>query len=240
VNGWQEALRGFFELEPGDRVARLRDPAVRAAMKLGGEDPKHPLTPDFSLWTFAVTPSRPELAGLSLEEVGEREGIHPVDLLCDQAIADEFATLVDVPVANRSREGAICFLKDDRTLLGLGDSGAHVMSVTNYRYPTFLLAELVKRRGEIELELAVNRMTEVPARIHGLSDRGVLRPGAVADLCVIDPERLALGPTRIEHDLPGGSPRLFQPGFGYRAVLVNGVTTIDSDRPTGAAPGVML
>ena len=74
------------------------------------------------------------------------------------------------------------------------------MTVTNYRYPTFLLAEVV-RSGELPLETAVNRMTEAPARWLGLSGRGRLEPGAAADVCVIDPERLALGPAEIRYDL---------------------------------------
>jgi N-acyl-D-aspartate/D-glutamate deacylase len=61
-----------------------------------------------------------------------------------------------------------------------------------------------------------------------------------ADLCVIDPERLALGPVTVQRDLPGGAPRLVQSGYGYRAVFVNGVQTIDRDAPTGSRPGSML
>ena len=153
---------------------------------------------------------------------------------------DELATLIDIPVFNRSREGAVRFIENPRTLLGLGDSGAHVMSVTNYRYPTFLLAEMVHRSGEIPLETAIARMTEGPARMHGLTDRGVLAPGAAADVCVIDPERLRLGAAAIRYDLPGDAPRIVQPGFGYRAVFVNGVQTLDDDVPTGETPGRML
>jgi N-acyl-D-aspartate/D-glutamate deacylase len=89
-------------------------------------------------------------------------------------------------------------------------------------------------------ELAINRLTRVPARMHGLRDRGELTAGAPADVCVIDPERLALGAPAVQHDLPGGAPRLVQPGFGYRAVLVNGVQTIENDTPTGATPGRFL
>jgi N-acyl-D-aspartate/D-glutamate deacylase len=200
----------------------------------------NPLTPDFGLWSFTFTPSRTELSGLTVGDAAKADGVHPVDLLCDQAVSDEMATLVDVPILNRSTEGVVHFLEDPTTLLGLGDSGAHVMSVTNYRYPTFLLAELVKRRGTIALELAVNRMTQFPARLHGLRDRGELRLGAAADICVIDPEELALCPAAVRHDLPGGAPRLFQPAVGYRAVFVNGVQTIDRDAPTGASPGIML
>ena len=78
------------------------------------------------------------------------------------------------------------------------------------------------------------------AELHGVTDRGVLRPGAVADLCAIDPSRLELQEVRIENDLPGGLARLVQTGFGFRSVYVNGVRTIHDDESTGAAPGVFV
>ena len=240
VTGWEEALAGFFDLEPKERMLRLAEPAVRAAMKRGGGDPRQPLTPDFELWSFARTPTRPALAGVSVAEAARRDGRHPVDLFCDQVIADELASLFDVPVVNRSREGATRLVEDEGTLLALGDSGAHVMSVTNYRYPSFVLGELVRERGELPLELAINRLTQVPAQWHGLPERGVLREGAVADLCVIDPSRLGVDPVSVRHDLPGGSPRLYQAGRGYRCVMVAGQPVVEEDRPTGATPGRML
>ena len=83
----------------------------------------------------------------------------------DQVIADDLATLVDVPVANRHQPGAVRFMEDDTTVLALGDAGAHVMSVTNYRYPSFMLAELVQKRGLLDLSLVVNRITQQPALI---------------------------------------------------------------------------
>ena len=59
------------------------------------------------------TPTRPELSGRSLREAAHEAGLHAVDLLCDQVIADDLATLVDVPVLNRSQEGALTFLDDE-------------------------------------------------------------------------------------------------------------------------------
>jgi len=240
VPGWGEPLTGFFRLDREGKKARLADPEVRAQMKVAEGDPKNPLTPDFDLWTFTYAPSDPSVSGRPLAVIASERGEHPIDVLCDQVIADDVRTLIDMPVLNRSLEGALAFLDDPLTVLGLGDSGAHVMSVTNYRYPTFLLGELVHRQGLVRLELAINRMTQRPAELHGLHDRGVLRDGARADVCVIDPDRLKLLDVRIENDLPGGIARLVQSGQGFRAVYVNGKKTIDHDVATGAAPGTFV
>jgi N-acyl-D-aspartate/D-glutamate deacylase len=178
--------------------------------------------------------------GISVESAALRAQRHPVDLLCDQVIADGLATLLQVGVANRDAGGVAGLLGDPWTLLALGDSGAHVMSVTNYRYPTWLLAACAAGKSPLSLERAVARMTAHPARLLGLPRRGELRPGHAADVCVIDPRQLALEPVRVVHDLPGGAARLYQGGRGYRAVLANGVAVIEDDRPTGASPGGVL
>ena len=62
-------------------------------------------------------------------------------------------------------------------------------------------------------------------------------PGFAADLCVVDLDALAMAPLRVSHDLPGGAPRLYRAGQGYRAVLVNGEMTVDHDEYTGRRPG---
>jgi N-acyl-D-aspartate/D-glutamate deacylase len=96
------------------------------------------------------------------------------------------------------------------------------------------------RKGALTIERAVERMTRAPARLHGLAGRGTLEVGAAADICVVDPERVAVDPVAIRHDLPGNAPRLHQVGRGYRAVLVGGVPSVLDDDATGAAAGQML
>jgi N-acyl-D-aspartate/D-glutamate deacylase len=114
------------------------------------------------------------------------------------------------------------------------------MSVTNYRYPTYMLRHLVLERQQLTLEHAVALISSKPARFYGLAGRGEIRAGAAADLCVIDPSALAIGAVQVAHDLPGGAPRLYQDARGYRAVFVNGVRTIADDSPTDARPGTAL
>jgi N-acyl-D-aspartate/D-glutamate deacylase len=237
IAGWEPAMKGFFALEPAARRARLADPRFRAALRAAPQDCARVLSPCYAQWLITATPSRPDLLGRSLQDAATAEGRPPSDLLCELAIADELATELQVPVANRDREGSAAMTADPHTLLGLGDSGAHVTSVTGYTYPTYLLARLVRDERRLSLELAVQRLTSHPARLLGIPERGELRPGFAADLCVIDLERLALGPLSLAHDLPGGAPRLFQGARGYRAVLVNGQRTLADDALTESRPG---
>ena len=79
----------------------------------------------------------------------------------------------------------------------------------------------------------------MPAAVHGLVDRGVLRQGAAADLLVIDASRLRAGATRLVRDLPAGSGRYVVDAEGYVAVVVNGVVLLAEGRHTGGAAGAV-
>lgn len=240
VPGFAEPLQGFYDLDAEQRRARLSDPQVRSSLRSAPTDPVAMFAPHPDDWVLVHSPSQPDFEGRTLADIAGERGEPWTDVLCDVALADGLATRVMVPAVNRSRRGIDEIVASDETLIGLGDSGAHVTSISNFSYPSFVLATLVRERAVLSLEDAVRRMTSVPAEFLGLVDRGRLAVGRPADICVFDPE--AVGPGRVTtvHDLPGGAPRLSQHGVGYRAVLVNGVPTVGNDEPTDAGPGRVL
>jgi N-acyl-D-aspartate/D-glutamate deacylase len=83
-------------------------------------------------------------------------------------------------------------------------------------------------------------MTDTPARLYGLRERGRLAEGWHADVFVFDPETVASGPARRVWDLPGDSLRLTASSMGVRRVLVNGVVTVADGESTGTLPGIVL
>ena len=83
-------------------------------------------------------------------------------------------------------------------------------------------------------------MTSLPARVMGLTDRGVLKPGMRADVNVIDYANLTQLRPEIAHDFPGGAPRYVQRARGYKASLVNGKVNIWNDALTGTRAGQVL
>jgi N-acyl-D-aspartate/D-glutamate deacylase len=92
----------------------------------------------------------------------------------------------------------------------------------------------------VSLERAVQLITDVPARLFGLRERGRVAEGFRADLVVLDPETVDSGPARRVHDLPGGSMRLTAGSSGVARVLVNGVEAAVDGSPTGALAGTVL
>jgi N-acyl-D-aspartate/D-glutamate deacylase len=74
----------------------------------------------------------------------------------------------------------------------------------------------------------------------GFADRGLVREGFVADLNVIDPERIAPAMPTVEWDLPGGARRLVQKSTGIKATVVAGEVLMADGEHTGALPGRLL
>ena len=239
IAGWEHAMARFFDAEPAPRRDLLHDDHFRAELRSAPEDCGRMLAPCYDTWTIASSRS-PELIGRDVASIARDRGVHPSDALCDIVAADELTTELQVPVVNRDRDASAALVADEHTLVGLGDAGAHVTSVTNYTYPTDVIARLARDEGAISLEGAVERLTSRPARFLGVPDRGVLRAGAPGDVTVVDLDRLAIAPLRVVNDLPGGAHRLWRGAQGYVAVVVNGVVSVLDDRPTGERGGATL
>ena len=80
----------------------------------------------------------------------------------------------------------------------------------------------------------------MPATVHGIRDRGVLREGAWADILVIDPERLHAGDAYLARDFPSDTERYVIDAEGYKASVVNGEVLLEDGEHTGALPGHVL
>jgi N-acyl-D-aspartate/D-glutamate deacylase len=125
---------------------------------------------------------------------------------------------------------------------GLGDGGAHYGAICDASYSTYLLTQFVKGQGPLKLGLAeaVHMLSRKAARAVGLNDRGLLTPGARADLNVIDLDGLTLHLPEVVRDLPAGGRRLHQRATGYDATIVAGEVIRRFDRSTGARPGKLV
>ena len=134
-------------------------------------------------------------------------------------------------------------LVDPHTICGIGDAGAHVGTICDASYPTYLVTHWTRdrTRGEqLSLELVVNKQTRRTAETYGLLDRGLVRPGYRADLNIVDHDALSVGRPELVFDLPAGGKRLVQRPSGYRHTFVAGVETLVDGAFTGDRPGQLL
>jgi N-acyl-D-aspartate/D-glutamate deacylase len=107
-------------------------------------------------------------------------------------------------------------------------------------YTTQFLADMLRGRRYLGLEQAVQALTDVPARLFGLRERGRLQEGWIADMVLFDPSTVASDAPRLVHDLPGGSVRMTAASIGIIKTWVNGVETIADGQATGRTPGAVL
>ena len=126
------------------------------------------------------------------------------------------------------------------SILGLSDGGAHCGLICDASFPTYLLTHWTRdrTRGElIPIEHVVHKQTQATAVAYGITDRGVLAPGMLADINVIDHDALRLHRPRMVYDLPAGGKRLLQDVEGYRVTIKAGETTFVDGEVTDARPG---
>ncbi|HEV7720775.1 MAG TPA: amidohydrolase family protein, partial [Iamia sp.] len=245
IPGWGEILR----LPVPERIAKLTDPEVQAYMlerSASDEAGVFKRLADFANYVIGDTYAEANegLKGKRVAEVAEERGSD-----------DAFATLIDIVVADELRtvlwpippdgDDASWELRrqtwaDDRAMLGGSDAGAHLDRMCGAPFPTRFLADTLRGRKLVPLERAVQLMTEVPAQLFGLRDRGILAEGAFADIFVFDPETVGAEHATLVHDLPGDSPRLTAGSHGVRRVYVNGTVAVEDNRATGALGGTVL
>ena len=130
--------------------------------------------------------------------------------------------------------------RDDRTLIGASDAGAHTDMIDSFSFSTKLLEKGVRVHAVITLEEAIHQITEVPARFMGLRERGVLREGWHADVVVFDPDTVGCGETYVRPDLPGDEGRIYADAIGIEHVVVNGKPIVRNGKHTGATPGTVF
>ncbi|MGH9216377.1 MAG: N-acyl-D-amino-acid deacylase family protein [Acidimicrobiales bacterium] len=242
--GWREVLH----LPVPERLRALGDPAVRERLAAGAASREAGLLRGLANWrvlTFAecFVPSTKPHEGRSVGDVAAGLGREPFDTLLDVVIADELRTGLRPPAFGTSDadwELRAQVWRDPRTVIGGSDAGAHLDMMCGAIYSTSLLGEAVRERGLVSWEEAVHQLTDVPARLYGLRERGRIAEGWHADLVVLDPETVGHGPERTATDLPGGAWRLVADAAGVEHVYANGVAIVRDGQATGAAPGILL
>jgi N-acyl-D-amino-acid deacylase len=204
---------------PGTRRRAYADPAWRE--KLRSE-----VTPLFQRWwervVIAWAPSARELEEMPLAVAAAKLGKDPVDLALDLALANDLQARFRMAVMNFDEKEVAELITDPNTIIALSDAGAHASQLCDACYSTHLLGHWVRERKTFSIEEAVHNLTQRPAEMFGITDRGILAAGRPADVVVFDPKTVGPGPLKRVYDLPAGADRLISEASGIDAVIVNG------------------
>jgi N-acyl-D-aspartate/D-glutamate deacylase len=242
--GWGEVMR----LPLDDKHAALAQPEVRRRLVDASHSEEAGVFRRLAGWDRYVigdtfSDANDGLGGRIVGELAAERGQEPFDALVDIVAADDFRTVLwPMPTDNddeswRMRREAWA---DPRVMLGGSDAGAHLDRMCGSTYTTRLLADCLRGRKLVPVERAVQMLTQAPAELFGLVDRGTIAEGNHADLVVFDPETVGAENARLVEDLPGGSARLTAGSEGVVRVYVSGVATVEDGTPTGATPGTVL
>ncbi|MGW4160439.1 N-acyl-D-amino-acid deacylase family protein [Streptomyces sp. NPDC004788] len=244
IPGWGEILG----LPVPERIAKLRDPDVRAGMLRRADSREAGVfrrLANFGRYVIGDTYSRENrgLTGRVVKDIAAERGQDPFQALVEICANDDLKTVLwPMPTDNDPASWALRreTWQHEDVLLGGSDAGAHLDRMCGAPYTTRFLGDCLRGRKLVPLEQAVRMLSDDPARLFGLRERGRIAEGFHADLVLFDPERIDAGPATLVHDLPGDSPRLDSRAVGIVSVRVNGVETVRNDEVTGAIPGRVL
>ena len=264
IMAWQGTVHPFrfrpswAEIENlpwNEQLARLKDPAFRNKLLADGNiypesDIIHLFRALAEAWDqlyemddgFDYEPQ----ADASIAARAAARGLSPAEYAYDLLTAGDGSGFIYFPILNYA-DGNLDFLEAlqarDDCVNSLSDGGAHCGTICDAASPTFMLQHWVRDRPRghrLTLEAAVKRQSHDTARLYGLDDRGVIAPGALADVNVIDFEHLRLEKPWLAFDLPAGGKRLLQRAEGYRYTIKSGEITFRDGVWTGATPGGVL
>jgi N-acyl-D-aspartate/D-glutamate deacylase len=232
-----------------EKMRALHDPALKARL-LAEEATDPALRARLNTWDMIFQlgsppdyEPRPET---SCGAVARARGMDPAALAWEWMMEQDGRAILNRPIINYADgdlEAVRSMVEHPRTLMGLGDGGAHVGIICDASSTTHMLAYWTRDRmrgPRLPLEFAVKRLTRDNALALGLADRGLVAVGHKADLNVIDYERLQIRVPEMRYDLPAGGKRLVQRADGYTATIVSGAVVSREGEPTGALPGRLV
>ena len=231
-----------------ERIEKLKDPETRSFMESRAASPDAGVFGRLTGWdtyvigdTFAA--ENEGLSGRRVGEIAAERGVTPFNALLDIVIADRLQTIL-WPGAT-DNDAASWELRRQAwdhpsVMLGGSDAGAHLDRMQGANYPTRFLADCIRGRKLTTLEHGVHLLTQVPAELFGLRDRGVLAEGTHADMVLFDPLLIESEMLTMVEDLPGGTSRLYAGSVGVNHVFVSGVEVVRNSEATGKLPGSII
>jgi N-acyl-D-aspartate/D-glutamate deacylase len=242
IPGWEKPMA----LPHDEKKAMLASAEGRAALREAATQGKQAF--GLANWGMYIineclTPETRRFEGRSVADIAAEQDKDPFDALLDIVVADDLMTGFGFPPSgDRDEDWAarVAVWRDERAIVGASDAGAHLDFLATFNYATALLGKAVRQRELMTMEEAIRLLTDVPARLYGLRERGRLETGWRADVVVLDPTTIGPAEVRMRFDLPGGAPRLYGEAHGIDHVLVNGSEIVDHGAFTDARPGTLL
>jgi N-acyl-D-aspartate/D-glutamate deacylase len=256
------SYKRICHLSLAERVAAMREPEFKRQLLTEESEPMAgdgtPVPPiadallaavDFvagKTFRLGERPEYEQTAETSVLQMAQDAGVPTLEMIYDLMLESEGRELLYFPIYNYTDmnfDNVLTMMNHPLSIQGLSDGGAHVGTVCDSSFSTYLLTHWTRDRirGEkLGLADVVRRLTSDIAEYCGMEDRGRLAVGLKANINVIDYKGLRLHAPAMVQDLPADGQRLLQAASGYEAVLVAGEVVLEKDAVTAARPGRLV
>ena len=182
----------------------------------------------------------------SIAAIAINRGISELEVMYDEMIKNNGTNLIYAaftPYENYKLDFVEQAYGLKSSVAGGSDGGAHCGLICDASMPTTNLSHWARDREagkKLPLEMLIRKQTKDTAETFGLFDRGEIKPGMLADINIIDFEKLNVSHPKMIHDLPLGGRRLVQDATGYVATIKSGEIISENGKATGALPGNLI
>lgn len=236
------AWRELREMEFADRVTAINDPDTCARLVEEAKRPNATGIPMHEVYFLgaAESPDYTPTDDKNMAKMAESAGEHWSETFLRISRDTDGKALFNFHMFNKSLKELGDLFRAQQCLPSLGDAGAHVSQIMDGGWASFILSYWVRETGLYSLADGVKLMTSVPARVMGITDRGIIKEGMRADINVFDADKVAELQPELVHDFPGDAPRYIQKSTGYKVTIVNGQINVLNGEHTGARAGTVL
>ncbi len=246
------AYHPIAHLPLDERVAAMRTPEFRKAVleqdpvDIGNDLVMHIVSGFDKMFDLGEPANYEPDPADSVGAKAARAGKDPREVALDLLLERDGHALIYFPLFNYlpgNLDYVHEMLTHPYTTFGLSDGGAHCGILCDASFPTTMIQHWGRDRTrgpKLPLEQLIAMQTSETAKLVGLNDRGILKPGYKADINVIDFDRLTLHAPQVVYDLPAGGRRLIQKATGYEKTIVSGIVAFEEGEPTGALNGKLI
>ena len=181
-----------------------------------------------------------DIVGVDFAEIGRMRGVDPYDAVLD-ILLEEGENLMSCMWSSQSfrdddldlclQQPECAVISDTVAIANEGILKDHIGSLSGYGWAARFLQYYVRDRKVLSLSEGLRKITSIPADRLGLKNRGRLKPGYHADICVFDK-------TNIANNATARHPRRYASGIAH--VLVNGTLSMHHGHRTPATTGQVL
>jgi N-acyl-D-aspartate/D-glutamate deacylase len=182
----------------------------------------------------------------SIAAIASRKNISELEVMYDEMLQNQGSNLIYAaftPYEKYKLDFVEQAYRLKSSVAGGSDGGAHCGLICDASMPTTNISHWGRDREagrKFPLEMLIKKQTKDTAETFGLFDRGEIKPGMLADINIVDFDKLNVSHPTMIHDLPLGGRRLVQDATGYIATIKNGQVVSENGKANGVLPGKLI